>query len=92
MVTKDKPTGDKLSSPNVCKRYVMINQLGAANSPEAAILVAKYITKNPIPNKSKPKVNLSGELGSRFILPNQTHKAAKNGAKMMMNRELIDWK
>ena len=68
----------------------MINQLGAANSPEAAILVAKYITKNPTPNIASPKVNFKGELGSRFFLPNHTQSAAKNGANMMINRELMD--
>ena len=68
----------------------MINQLGAANSPEAAILVAKYITKNPIPNMASPKVNLRGELGSKFFLPNHTQSEAKNGAKMIINRELMD--
>ena len=61
----------------------MINQLGAANSPEAAILVAKYITKKPTPSIANPKMNFNGELGSKFLRPNQTQRAAKKGAKMI---------
>src|SRR5690606_3237356 len=90
LVVKLRPTGLRLNSPKVWKRYVTISQVGAANWPEAAILVAKYITKNPTPKRINPKANFKGELGSRFLRPNHIHIAPKIGAKMMMNSELMD--
>src|SRR5690606_1796254 len=92
LVVKLRPTGLRLNSPKVWKRYVTINQVGAASSPDAAILVAKYITKKPIPKRINPKANFKGELGSKFLLPNHIHMAPKMGANIIMNRELMDWK
>ena len=52
---------------------------------------AAAMTRKPDPISITPRANFAGADGLRLRLANAIQVHAKNGANMMMNRELSDW-
>ena len=84
-VTAESPTGDKLNSPQVCNKYVKINQK-AATLPVSEILIPKTKEPKPNPTKIKASENFTAVLGLYF--PSLTHNQAKTGANKIINKAL----
>ena len=57
LVTNDKPTGESVSSPMVCKRYKNTIKI-AGIIPALADPPPTLRARNPIPKSTKPNPNL----------------------------------
>src|SRR5688572_9369172 len=86
-----RPTGDRASSPMVCRRYVSVSHIGLTWKPPSAACAGGTRMANPSPTKTRPNANLAGLDGSAPRDAILTHIHAKTGARIIRNSEFSDW-
>src|SRR5690606_33453226 len=90
LVIDDSPTGDRLNSPTVKRKYITTSQAGDALSVSVAFEAPHMITKKAVASKMSPSANLTGIEGLALRRANQTHNHPKIGANVMMKIGFID--
>ena len=85
LVTAESPTGERQSSPQVCKKYAKINQI-AATFPAPEILIPITKAPKPSPTNANANANLTAVLG--LYLPKAGQIQAKTGASKIINNAL----
>ena len=90
LVIEESPTGDKQSSPTVCKKYITISQAGETKFELEALADPHANTKNPAESPKSPRANFIGIDGLAFLLANHVHIKPKIGAKITIKEGFIN--
>src|SRR6185437_6572116 len=90
LVTYDRPTGERQSSPQVWKVYAATSQNGLTRAPVSARVPPMTMNTKPVARSARPSTILSAVEGSRRRRPSDVHIQAKSGAKMRMSNGFTD--
>src|SRR5690606_9438772 len=89
-VMDERPTGDRQSSPQVCRKYVTMSQAGEARLSGPVLAAPQLITKNPADRPRRPNANLSGMEGLTFRAARAVQSHPNRGASRIMKMGLTD--
>src|SRR5687767_7638017 len=84
LVIDDNPTGERLSSPTVCRKYVTTSQLIETLLVAVALAAPQAMTKKPADRASRASANFIGIDGLALRRASHVHSQPKTGAKTMM--------
>src|SRR5829696_139525 len=88
-VIDDSPTGDRLSSPTVWKKYVTMSHDIETLFCADALAAPHDSTKNPAAKPIRPIANFTGIDGFALRRASAVHTQPNTGAKMMMKIGLM---